>query len=80
MKRTFCYLSFLGLAALCSGTASAQLITGAEYYFNTDPGQGQATPVAITPGQTEVDLVIDVPGSAIAGSSDFIRLRQAILS
>lgn len=66
MKRTFCYLSILGLAALCPGIASAQLITEAEYYFNTDPGQGQATPVAITPGQTEVDLVIDVPGSAIA--------------
>ena len=43
MKRTFCYLSILGLTAVCPGVASAQLITEAEYYFNTDPGQGQAT-------------------------------------
>lgn len=44
-------------------------IVAAEYFFNTDPGLGQATPVAVTPGQSSVNLSVSIPGSAIAGFS-----------
>jgi hypothetical protein len=38
------------LAILITSASFAVTITQAEYFFNTDPGQGLATPITITPG------------------------------
>ena len=51
-------------------------ITAAEYYFDSDPGPGNGTPIAVTPA-TSVDLFVDIPAGMIAALSDGIHLLVA---
>ena len=51
-------------------------ITAAEYYFDSDPGPGNGTPIPVTPA-TSVDLFVDIPAGMIAGLSDGIHLLVA---
>jgi hypothetical protein len=65
-------VTFLGFLALCMGIPllNAQTLTGAEYFFNQDPGPGQGTFVQV-PSQTEAtDLVFTVPPGVIAALPD----------
>lgn len=54
---------------------TATPIVAAEYFFDTDPGVGNATSVAVTQGfSIDEDLVIQVP-SAMADGSHYLFLR-----
>ncbi|HEX6849204.1 MAG TPA: hypothetical protein VF144_19600, partial [Chitinophagaceae bacterium] len=55
-------------------TARSQNITAAEYFFDTDPGQGNGTPVSVgTPGST-VNFNVAIPTSFTSGFH-FLGLR-----
>ncbi len=43
---------FLMACLLISGTATAQQLTAAEYFVDTDPGTGNGTAVSVTSGNT----------------------------
>jgi hypothetical protein len=40
-------------------------IVAAEYYFDTDPGQGNGTPITIDPAAEQVELAFDIPAETI---------------
>ena len=47
---------------------SAQQITGAEYFFNTDPGFGNATTISVTEGDSiAINSNISIPADLKAG-------------
>ena len=62
------------------GTGSANPITpsgsivAAEYFFNTDPGQGLATPLTITPGDN-VDYLGNINISGLSQQDNFLVVR-----
>jgi gliding motility-associated-like protein len=51
-------------------------ISAIEYYIDTDPGEGSATSVAITPGGT-IDIDIDIPTGSLTGGSHTLGVRAA---
>ncbi|MEX2234630.1 MAG: gliding motility-associated C-terminal domain-containing protein, partial [Cyclobacteriaceae bacterium] len=69
-------LMFVSLFSIYGGSI-AQTLNRAEYFFDTDPGTGNATPVAITPGAT-VDFTFNANISALSnGFHDFnFRIRD----
>ncbi len=54
-------------------STGAQTIEAAEYFINSDPGPGNGTPIAITPGQT-IDTAVDIPVVTIAALPDGTNL------
>lgn len=60
------------------GLVQSQNLTSAEYFFNTDPGVGQATPLTITAG-AQSELSFNISTSALtAGFHSFnYRVRNA---
>ncbi len=56
---------------------SARTITAAEYYFNTDPGPGNGTPVPVADAQQTVRLTVDVPPATIAALPDGVHFLVA---
>jgi len=59
------------LCALCTFHATQAQVTQAEYFFDTDPGFGQATPISVTAG---ADLSLSFSPSVAALSSGLHRL------
>lgn len=60
--------------------AVLQNIVAAEYFINTDPGQGNGTPIAITPGTDISDIAVVVNTSALSPATTnhlFIRTKNA---
>ncbi|MBK8129504.1 MAG: hypothetical protein IPK53_11605 [bacterium] len=62
-------------------TASApqqQNIVAAEYFFNADPGQGQGTPIAVSPGQqVSISELLDLSALQEGLNSFALRLRDS---
>ena len=42
--------NLFGMGLLCAGTAAAQHVDNAEYFWDTDPGAGNATPMSVLDG------------------------------
>lgn len=64
----FMKYAYIGLFCVVATTAclAQPNITAAEYFFNTDPGPGNGTPLSITPG-TAIDLTnINIPTTSLA--------------
>ena len=59
---------------LVSVTVSAQVITSAEYFFNTDPGQGNATALSI-PSGSDVTFTRTVSTTGLPQGFNVIGLR-----
>lgn len=60
---------------LASDPASLQNITGAEYFFGTDPGAGNATPIAVgTPGAV-VDISFLAASSGLSTGMHILGVR-----
>ena len=60
------------------GTAWAQTVSRAEYFFDTDPGVGNGTSIAITAGAlVEVNAEIDLTGLAAGVHTLFVRTRDS---
>lgn len=51
-------------------------VSAIEYYVDTDPGEGTATNIAVTP-DGEIDLDFTIPTSALAGGSHTLGVRAA---
>lgn len=71
MKKWICSCAVL----LYSWIASAQNITAAEYFFDTDPGVGNGTPVAVgTPGAT-VNFNAVIPAGLLSNGFHILAIR-----
>lgn len=60
--------------------AALQNIVAAEYFINTDPGQGNGTPITITPSTNISDIVVAVNTSALSPATTnqlYIRTKNA---
>lgn len=66
-------LTFLLLLLIASSTF-AQSITRAEYFFNSDPGPGNGTPITITPG-ANVTFTTSIPTGALPQGFHMLGLR-----
>ncbi|MCB9367257.1 MAG: hypothetical protein H6506_03785 [Calditrichaeota bacterium] len=67
------------LLLLWAAHAHALTITAAEYFFNSDPGPGNAVPIPITPGESVAISGLLVPVSALPANSShglFIRFQD----
>jgi gliding motility-associated-like protein len=53
---------------------TAQTITKAEYFFDADPGNGNGTPIAITPSGT-VSFTTSIPTSSLSQGFHFLGIR-----
>ncbi len=61
-------ISFGAVLCLLASSAFALTITQAEYYINSDPGIGLATPIAITPGENVSISGLMVPSTGLAAT------------
>ncbi|MBL7872955.1 MAG: gliding motility-associated C-terminal domain-containing protein [Cyclobacteriaceae bacterium] len=59
---------------ITSSTTDAPNITKAEYFFDTDPGQGNGTPISITPGATS-NFTISLPSAGLTPGFHFLAIR-----
>ncbi|MBX2897447.1 MAG: gliding motility-associated C-terminal domain-containing protein [Cyclobacteriaceae bacterium] len=70
---TIDYRQFL-ILLLISSSISAQTISRAEYFFNSDPGPGNGTPITITPG-ANVTFTTAIPTGALPQGFHMLGLR-----
>ncbi len=58
------------------GTSATDVpdITAAEYFFDSDPGQGNGTPLAVTPGATTT-FIASIPTGSLTPGFHFIAIR-----
>jgi len=75
MKLHFKLLLFALLATQTLAQPSELAITAAEYFFDTDPGVGLATPLAITP-DSQVIIFEDVSGAGLSPGLHTLYLRM----
>ena len=59
---------------ITSSTTDAPNISKAEYFFDTDPGQGNGTPVSITPGAIS-NFTVSLPSTGLTSGFHFLALR-----
>lgn len=64
MRTSHWMVAAIALAATLSTVSAA--IVKAEYFFNSDPGPGQGTPVSVATPSAVVGLTIDIPAAVIA--------------
>lgn len=62
------------MAVLCNVITQAQAITAAEFFVDTDPGVGNATPVAVTSGTT-VNFSATVSTTSLSQGFHFVGIR-----
>jgi hypothetical protein len=63
------------LFILICGHTYSQNITQAEYYFDTDPGEGNGTAITITPDTDIVDQIISINTSTLSNGVHNLNLR-----
>lgn len=59
---------------LTTSTANAANITAAEYFFDTDPGQGAGTSIPVTAG-ANTNFVVSIPTSSLTSGFHFLAIR-----
>lgn len=72
-KRLFVFV-LMNLLALALSNARAQNISKAEYFFNTDPGQGNGINIPITPN-ANVNFTANIPLGALPSGFHILGLR-----
>ena len=55
-------------------TADAPNISAAEYFFDTDPGNGNGTPIAVTAGAT-TNFTVALPTASLSPGFHFLAIR-----
>src|SRR5687768_5824453 len=70
MKR-LCIILLLSLSI----TTNAQQITKAEYFFNTDPGIGNGTPVTISTPADTVNFTANIPVAGLPAGFHWLGIR-----
>ncbi|GAA4345146.1 T9SS type A sorting domain-containing protein [Flaviaesturariibacter amylovorans] len=63
------------LLLLLAGLRPAAQLAGAEYFFNTDPGPGNGTPIAVTPGGT-LDESVSIATTGLAAGTHWLYVRS----
>src|SRR6186713_2415779 len=71
MKRI---LTFATAAVLLLGHVQAQQLVAAEYFFDTDPGIGAASPLSVTTGDSVV-FTGNIPSGALPQGFHFLNIR-----
>lgn len=67
---------FIWLLLLSPWFANAQQLQTAEYFYNSDPGLGMATPLAITQGDTlDQNFTIPLTGSGLSNGLQVLYVR-----
>lgn len=59
---------------ITAATNNAANLTAAEYFFDTDPGEGSGTPIPVTPGAT-TNFTVSVPTTSLAPGFHFLAIR-----
>ncbi len=78
MKKTTITLLIAAVVMWLPTLAQPPLLDAAEYFFDTDPGFGNGTPVAVTPGTTlSSTFDLDISGLDQGVHSAYIRVRDA---
>ncbi len=76
MKAVLIFLSLLAVTV-----TMAQPITRAEYFFDTDPGFGNGTAIAVTPGKVvDLNFNANTAGLETGIHTLFIRMKSAVWS
>ena len=52
--KTLRHILSIGLLLVATTAATAQTVSRVEYYWDTDPGYGNAIPIAFTPGEVAI--------------------------
>ena len=60
---------------ITSSTADAGNIAAAEYFFDADPGSGNGTAIAITPGAT-TNFTVPLPTASLSPGFHFLAIRM----
>jgi gliding motility-associated-like protein len=55
-------------------TSDAANITAAEYFFDTDPGQGSGTPISVTAGAA-TNFTVSIPTTSLSAGFHFLAIR-----
>ncbi len=63
---------------LTTSTATAPDIAAAEYFFDTDPGQGAGTSIPVTAGAT-ANFVVSIPTTSLTPGFHFLAIRTKAL-
>ncbi|MDK9700860.1 MAG: hypothetical protein OEM52_12000 [bacterium] len=71
-------LTVFGIVLLLALTTKAQTLSGAEYYIDSDPGYGMATPIPIQVGGSFCDtaFTVNLSGISVGFHSLFTRIRD----
>jgi hypothetical protein len=59
---------------ITTSTTNVPNITSAEYFFDADPGNGNATPIAVTAGAT-TNFTVSLPTTALQPGFHFLAIR-----
>jgi len=59
---------------ITASTSNSANITAAEYFFDTDPGNGSGTPIPVTPGAT-TSFTVSIPTSSLTQGFHFLVIR-----
>ncbi len=59
---------------ITTSTSNSANLAAAEYFFDTDPGAGNATPIAITPG-ANATFTIAIPTTSLGAGFHFLVVR-----
>lgn len=69
---------YQGSFLLSTGSAGSSLITGAEYYFDTDPGVGHATQIAFSSHSIDSIINFSVNGLQPGIHTFYVRLKNSV--
>ncbi|MBX2967277.1 MAG: gliding motility-associated C-terminal domain-containing protein [Cyclobacteriaceae bacterium] len=72
--RTHCSLVFMFMLLISVGSW-AQGVIGAEYFFDTDPGKGNATPITLTPSGSDLIFTANIPTATLSPGFHFLGIR-----
>ena len=59
---------------ITASTTDVANITAAEYFFDTDPGQGSGTPISVTAGAT-TNFTVSIPTTSLGAGFHFLAIR-----
>ncbi len=59
---------------ITASTTDVANITAAEYFFDTDPGQGSGTPISVTAGAT-TNFTVSIPTASLGAGFHFLAIR-----
>ncbi len=74
MKKLIYFVPIALLLCLC-GRLNAQTLTQGEYFFDTDPGVGHGTHIAISTPADSVNLNLSIPTGSLSAGFHHLYVR-----